>query len=57
MTNEHHTAKKRKPAGPGSLPSGAHDDRTPGERLDFEERIVAGEESGLPAGHAETPIA
>jgi hypothetical protein len=49
MTNEHHTAKKRKPAGPGSLSSGAGYEMTPDERLDFEERVVHGDEPGLPA--------
>ena len=44
MTNEHHAAKKRKPAGPGPLPFGAVDDMTPDERPDFEEPIVHGDE-------------
>ena len=53
MTSKHPTANKRNPADPGSLPSGVGDDMTPDERVDFEERIVHGDESRLPAGHEE----
>jgi hypothetical protein len=55
MTNEQRTANKRKPAGPGSLPSGARKKKMPEERLDFEERVVHGEEPDRPAGQVEDP--
>ena len=53
MTNEHDTGTKRKPAAPGSLPSGPGDDAARDDQI--EERIDGGDRSGLPADHTEDP--
>ena len=55
MTNEHHTAKKWQRSDSSTPPSGAADAMTPDEQLEFENRIVQGEEPSAPADDADEP--